>query len=192
MCWDSSVSCIFFFFKRGFLLNITRDDLMFTLERLFQDNLGECVHYPTCSCLRLGKYSLYHKECISQCWVTWWSKKGCLAKLKPSLCRRLEQSPIPPTRCWEGKVRSAQNPPPHGQVCCSGRKVGVLQNHKATRGPAVEGGWCLRLSLLPDLSTGSQPLPPHTNALWEVSLGSYLKSVSGGKFFFLNRRYPLF
>lgn len=41
------------------------------MEETFPRQIGEKCPYPTCSGLRLGKYSLYSKECISQSWATW-------------------------------------------------------------------------------------------------------------------------
>lgn len=110
---------IFIFFKRGILLNITRDDLMFTLERLFQDNWGEWVGYPTGSCLRLGENSLHHKECISQ--------RG---DSEPREGVWLSPSRVPAggrggarRAHWSREAKaSGADPPARGQVGCSRRK----------------------------------------------------------------------
>lgn len=123
----------------------------------FLRQIGRKCLSPTCSGLRLGKYSLNSQECLSQGWGTrsWWEGKR-------SHCRRARAEYPLPTRnpgrlAWSGK---AVHRPSTGGLLGRGwqavsRANGSLyscteaQRTKTTCGPAQEGVWGLPRSSLP-------------------------------------------
>lgn len=144
---------------------------------------------PTCSGLRLGKYSVYNKECISQSWATCAEgRETLLSATRPDKCgsfrgREMSHLRVRSSKSWPARSSNYSRSPETGRKVISGSSVLryswiVVQKTQTICGPSP--GRRLRFAFLLTCVPGSSiqlSILPHTKHLRAIYLGSYSKKV---------------